>query len=80
MNTTTKAPPVSVTDIEVTAGATCEQADAMETMFRAIARLTDDKEIQGLCAHGAMMAAIQGNDIDSLRERAISSGLAGGAA
>lgn len=75
-----KSSPVSVVDIENTAGVACEHADAMATMFKTIARLTSDPEIQGLCFHGALLANLQGNDIDGLRERALDVGLVGGAA
>ena len=72
--------PVSAIDIECAAYITGEQADAMGTLFRSIARLTEDKEIKGLCEHGALQADLQGNDIDVMRERAVRAGFAGGAA
>jgi hypothetical protein len=68
--------PVTVTDIECLAHITCEQAEAMGAMFRSIARLTEDKEIRELCAHGGLQANLQGNDIDVIRERAMKAGLA----
>lgn len=71
--------PVTVIDLECVAHVTFEQAEAMAAMFRAIARLSSDKDIQTLCAHGALQAELQGNDIDCLRERALDAGLAGGA-
>lgn len=68
--------PVTVTDIEANACITGEQADAMGALFRAIARLTDDREIRELCAHGALQADLQGNDIDVIRERTVKAGFA----
>jgi hypothetical protein len=68
--------PVSVTDIESLAAITCEQAEAMGALFRAIGRLSEDREIRELCAHGGLQADLQGNDIDVIRERAMKAGLA----
>jgi hypothetical protein len=68
--------PVTVMDIECLAHITCEQAEAMGALFRSIARLTEDKEIRELCAHGGLQANLQGNDIDVIRERAMKAGLA----
>lgn len=68
--------PVSILDVECIANITVEQSEAMGTFFRTIARLTDDKEIKALCEHGALQAAMQGNDIDVLRERVVEAGFA----
>lgn len=68
--------PVTVTDIEANACITGEQADAMGALFRTIARLTEDREIRELCAHGALQADLQGNDIDVIRERTVKAGFA----
>jgi len=66
--------PVDVLALECVANITCEQAEAMGSMFRAIARLTDDEVIKGLCEHGRLQADLQANDIDVIRERAINAG------
>jgi hypothetical protein len=68
--------PVTVDDVECMAHITFEQAEAMDALFRSIARLTADSEIKGLCAHGALQADLQGNDIDVIRERAMKAGFA----
>lgn len=68
--------PVTVLDIECAASITGEQANAMATLFRAIARLTDDDDIKGLCEHGSLQADLQSNDIDVIRERAMAAGFA----
>ncbi|CAJ0691581.1 hypothetical protein [Ralstonia holmesii] len=67
--------PVSVNDIECTANITEEQANAMGAIFRAIGRMTDDKDIKALCEHGALQADLQANDLDSIREHASKAGL-----
>lgn len=71
---------ISGMDIECFAHITFEQAKAMGAMFRAIARLTDDREIKGLCEHGDLQAELAANDIDVLRERVVRAGLAAEAA
>lgn len=67
--------PVTVLDIQCMAGITYEQAEAMGALFRTIARLSDDREIKALCAHGALQADMQANDIDVVHERATKAGL-----
>ncbi len=67
--------PVDVLDIECTANITFEQAEAMGAMFRAIAKLTDDRDVKALCRHGALQAELQASDIDVIRERAMKAGL-----
>lgn len=67
--------PVSVNDIECTANITEEQANAMGAIFRAIGRMTDDKDIKALCEHGALQADLQANDLDNIREHALKAGL-----
>jgi hypothetical protein len=67
--------PVTASEIEANACITGEQADAMGAMFRTIARLTEDREIRQLCAHGSLQADMQSNDLDVIRERAMKAGL-----
>jgi hypothetical protein len=67
--------PVTASEIEATACITGEQADAMGAIFRTIARLTEDREIRQLCAHGALQADMQSNDLDVIRERATKAGV-----
>ena len=57
-------------DIDSFAEITCEHAEAMKTMFRTIARLTEDTDIKALCVHGELLAMMQGNDIETLQEKA----------
>jgi hypothetical protein len=70
---------VTALDVECVATCACDQADAIATMFRSIARLTKDKDVQGLCQHGAGLAGILSNETDALRERVVKAGLVGGA-
>jgi len=51
----------------------------MGSLFRTIARLTDDVDVKALCVHGALQADLQGNEIDALRERGMKAGFAVGA-
>lgn len=67
--------PVTCLDIECLSHITMEQSEAMGTLFRTIARLTDDEEVMKLCKHGALQADLQHNDIDVIRERAMKAGL-----
>lgn len=67
--------PVSESDIECMANITEEQANAMGAIFRAIGRMTDDKDIRALCEHGALQADLQANDLDVIREQALKAGL-----
>jgi len=64
-------------DIESNACVTYEQAIAMGAIFEAIGRLTQDITIKDLCAHGALQAKLQANDIDCLRENAVKAGVVG---
>lgn len=57
--------------IEAAAHIAEEQSDAMGVLFRTIARLTTDRDVIGLCEHGATLADLQGNDIGVLREQAL---------
>jgi hypothetical protein len=66
--------PATVTDIECFAAVVLEQAKAMSALFRTIARLTDDKEVNELCSHGALQADLQVNDIDCMREQVMKAG------
>ena len=56
--------------VQCTANITGEQADAMGALFRSIARLSGDKEVQDLCAHGDLLAKMASNDLDALSETA----------
>jgi hypothetical protein len=67
--------PVTASEIEATTCIAGEQADAMGAMFRTIARLTEDREIRQLCAHGALQADMQSNDLDVIHERATKAGV-----
>lgn len=67
--------PIAVDDIDHLAEVSCEQSEAIAALFRAIERLTDDQDIKTLCNHGALQATLQGDCIDSLRERAVEGGL-----
>jgi hypothetical protein len=58
-----------------TANITFEQAEMMRTLFRTMARLTDDDEVKALCAYGASQADSQANGIGVIRERAMKAGL-----
>ena len=69
--------PATALDIECMANITYEQAMAMEVMFKTIARLTTDEDIKALCRHGALQAALQGNDIDCTREVVVKAGVVG---
>jgi hypothetical protein len=69
--------PVAIFDIECAASDAIDQAEIMSALFRTIGRLTDDKEIVALCAHGALQADLQGDDIDVLRKRAVKAGMVG---
>lgn len=66
---------VSVSDIEDIAELAHAQAAVISTLFRSIARLTDDMDIQGLCSHGLLQSEMQANDIDALRERVVKAGV-----
>jgi hypothetical protein len=68
-------PQVDEMYLECMANITGEQAEAMSSMFRAIARLTNDEIIIGLCEHGRLQADLQANDIDVMRERVVKAGL-----
>ena len=67
--------PVDIGDIECSMNIAFEGAEAMGAIFKTIARLTDDKEIKALCSHAALIAELQSNDLDALRERAMKAGL-----
>lgn len=67
--------PVGRRDIECSVNIASEGSEAMGAIFKTIARLTDDKEIKALCSHAALIAEIQSNDLDALRERAMKAGL-----
>lgn len=67
--------PVTAADLEAFGHIAVEQASALDALFRSIARLTDDREIKDLCAHGAFQASLQSNDIDVICERAGKAGV-----
>ena len=67
--------PVTLGDIDTTTNVAYEQAEAMGAIFRAIWRMTDDKDIKALCLHGAQQADLQAGDLDVLREQAEKAGL-----
>jgi hypothetical protein len=66
--------PLTLMDLECSAGITAEQAKAMGALFRCIARLVNDSVVKDLCEHGALQADLQANDIDVTRERAEAAG------
>jgi glyoxylase-like metal-dependent hydrolase (beta-lactamase superfamily II) len=66
--------PVSRLDIECFSHIVMEQAKAFEAIFRAISRLSDDRDVKALCGHGASEASLQANDIDVIRERVMKAG------
>lgn len=66
---------VTVSEIEDIAELAHAQAAVISTLFRSIARLTDDTEIKGLCSHGLLQSEMQANDIDVLRERVVEAGV-----
>lgn len=68
--------PATKSDIEDVACIAMEQAQVIELMFKAIARLTSDTEILGLCKHGAAQAFMQSNDLDCMREQVKAAGFA----
>jgi len=59
--------PVSILEIECVSNVAGEQASAIRTIFRAIARLTDDSEIKELCGHGSLQAEMLAGDLDAFR-------------
>ncbi|CAJ0867889.1 hypothetical protein R20233_01453 [Ralstonia sp. LMG 32965] len=67
--------PVTRDDIDTTTNVTYQQAEAMGAIFRAIGRMTDDRDIKALCEHGAQQADLQACDLDVLREKAEKAGL-----
>lgn len=71
--------PISAADIEDAIEIAIPQINAMGAIFRAIARISEDRDVKVLCKHGAQQAAEVENDIDVLRGRAATAGVAGGA-
>lgn len=71
---------VSADDIDNTLTIAHEQLLAVEALFRAIALISNNRDIETLCNHGARQLADVANETDELRERAVKAGLVGGAA
>ena len=68
--------PVSILEIECVSNVAGEQASTIRTIFRSIARLTDDSEIKGLCEHGSLQAEMLAGDLDAFRGQAMRAALA----
>ncbi len=68
--------PVSILEIECVSNVASEQASIIRTIFRAIARLTENSEIKGLCEHGSLQAEMLAGDLDAFRGQAMRAALA----
>lgn len=71
--------PISAADIDDAITMAHPQVEAMAAIFRSVARLCMERDVQQLCRHGAALAEDVAGDIDVLRERAMGAGLTGGA-
>lgn len=70
--------PISAIEVEDTLILAHAQAEAVGAILRSIARMSDDRDIMGLCKHGHGLVDQFVNDTDLLRERAVNAGFVGG--